>query len=922
MAEDERLREALLELQLLRKREAQSLEETRKLLECLEAYSGAATPGEALSSIFVSLRNAIGADVSLLCEIEETGALVVLASDDPTLTGNRLVPPFDLAERPRSLVDLSLLGPWDGDIEAARYRCLQAVPVLSNGAAYALLALKVHLPAFEKNSLRLVERLAGLALRAWQGSKIAGENKLLAAAIHGSSSGFAIADATVDERPLIYVNEAFEHISGYTSDEVLGENCRFLSAEADESEERVRLRHAVAENAPGQFLLRNRKKDGTLFWNELTLFPVENEAGQVVSLVATQNDVTPRIEAAAERDRTRAQMARALTATEDAYLVLEDGQIVAFANDATRDVFPAPGHDWAPGSTFSENWNAYIAGSHDLPGRVTALLARPDLNGLSDLPSGREIDLPDGRTVLVRASAMRDGGMVMSATDVTPMKAAQRLLAQRLAAIEAAEDGIAITDDTGRLTYLNGAASAMLGFRSPTQGLGRMWYAQYAGTERRDRQRAFAETLERVEDGRTKTHDVTATELESGAFVLQFRDITDRLAYETREAELKAGLQQLQRQEATAQLTAGIAHDFNNLLSAINGSATLIGLEEDLTEGLKSHVDRIATAGTQAARLVNRLLDVGAHNDEQGVFDLGSTLSDIPSLVEPSLPDNIALEMALGDEAIALKGNPGELGQVLVNLVLNARDAIGETGGRIAVSTEHIRSRSKERISVGELLSSQAYVRIDVTDTGVGIPADRLDTVFEPYFSTKGHKGTGLGLAMVSLQVQGIGGAVGIVSTADKGTTVSVYWPVAQLEAHQDLGAQSPKHDLTGQTVIVVDDDADVATVAAKYLEAQGAEVAISIDPRDALEALEEDPEAWSAVITDYDMPELTGGDLAERVKRTRPDIPVILMTALARRLTDPRINDGTIDAVLPKPTNLNHLSSLLSDYHRERTKG
>ncbi|MGR3513184.1 MAG: PAS domain-containing protein [Paracoccaceae bacterium] len=922
MAEDERLREALLELQLLRKREAQSLDETRKLLECLEAYSGAATPGQALSSIFVSLRNAIGADVSLLCEIEEAGGLVVLASDDPSLTGICFAPPFDLAERPRSLVDLSLLEPWEGDFDAKLYRCLQAVPVLSNGASYALLTLKENPPAFEKNSLRLVERLAGLALRAWQGSRIAGENKLLATAIHGSSSGFAIADATAAERPLIYVNEAFEQISGYTSDEVLGENCRFLSAEAEDSEERVRLRQAVAENTAGQFLLHNRKKDGTLFWNELTLFPVENEAGVVVSLVATQNDVSPRIEAAAERDRTRAQMARALTATEDAYLVLEDGQIVAFANDATRDVFPASEPDWAPGTTFSENWSAYIAGSEDLPGRITALLSQPDLRGLSDLPSGREIDLPDGRTVLVRASAMQDGGMVMSATDVTPMKAAQRLLAQRLAAIEAAEDGIAITDDTGRLTYLNGAASAMLGFRSSTQGLGKMWYTPYAGTERRGKQRAFKETLERVEDGWTKTHDVTATELESGGFVLQFRDITARLAFETREAELKAGLQQLQRQEATAQLTAGIAHDFNNLLSAINGSATLIGLEEELTDSLKSHVDRIATAGNQAARLVNRLLDVGTPSDEQGVFDLGSSLSDIPSLVGPSLPEDIALKMAPLGEAITLKGNPGELAQVVVNLVLNARDAIGNHNGQIAVSTVRVRSRSKERVSVGELLSSQPYVRIDVTDTGVGIPADRFETVFEPYFSTKGHKGTGLGLAMVALQVQGVGGAVGIASTEGQGTTISVYWPVAELEARDDPGAQSAAYDLSGQMIIVVDDDADVATVAAKYLEAQGAEVAVSIDPRDAIEAVEEDPEAWSAVITDYDMPEMTGGDLAERVKGTRPDIPVVLVTALARRLTDPRINDGTIDAVLPKPTNLNHLSSLLSDYHHRRNLG
>ena len=206
MAEDERLREALLELQLLRTREAQSLDETRKLVECLEAYSSAATPGAALSSIFISLRNTIGADVSLLGQIDKTGAFTVLASDARALTGQCLVPPFDLSARSRNIADLTMLGPWDGEFDASRYSALQAVPVMADGAPHAVLVFKVDKPPFEKNSLRLVERLAGLAMRAWQGSKIAGENKLLAAAIHGSSSGFAMADATSDERPLIYSN--------------------------------------------------------------------------------------------------------------------------------------------------------------------------------------------------------------------------------------------------------------------------------------------------------------------------------------------------------------------------------------------------------------------------------------------------------------------------------------------------------------------------------------------------------------------------------------------------------------------------------------------------------------------------------------------------------------------------------------------
>jgi PAS domain S-box-containing protein len=547
-------------------------------------------------------------------------------------------------------------------------------------------------------------------------------------------------------------------------------------------------------------------------------------------------------------------------------------------------------------------------------------VARPDLTALAKLPKGREIDLPDGRTVLIRASDLSDGGLVLSATDVTPMKSAQRLLSQRLAAIEAALDGIAVTDDAGRLTYLNGAASTMLGFSSPSVGLGKIWQNRYEDPETPERHGAFDAILERSDAGRSRTHEVTGTALDSGGTVIVIRDITERLALESREADLKAGIRQLHRQEATAQLTAGIAHDFNNLLSAINGSATLIGLEEELTDTLKAHVNRISTAGTQAARLVNRLLDIGANSEGQGTFDFGSTIADIPSLVEPSLPASIDLTVDRSDVGFALKGDPGSLSQVLVNLVLNARDAIGGASGSITLQIRRATRRSHERVRIGELNSSFTYVRIDVSDTGAGIEKSKLETVFEPYFSTKGRQGTGLGLAMVAIQVQAIGGAVEIDSTEGEGTTVSVYWPIATQEAAGEEAPETVQHDLAGQTIIVVDDDADVATVAARYLEAQGAEVAVCIDARDAVEAVEEEPEAWSAIVTDYDMPELNGGDVAERIKRARSDMPVILVTALARRLSDPRITDGTIDAVLAKPIDLNHLSSVLSEYHQRRS--
>ena len=156
----------------------------------------------------------------------------------------------------------------------------------------------------------------------------------MAATIAGSSSGFAIADATHASRPLVYVNRAFEQLSGYSAAEVRGQNCRFLSDEPPESEERMRLRQAVQSCEPGTFLVRNKRKSGELFWNELTLYPVYAPTGEPINLVATQSDVTERVLATAERDRVQDRMVRALTATEDAFLVLEHDGRVAFANAA------------------------------------------------------------------------------------------------------------------------------------------------------------------------------------------------------------------------------------------------------------------------------------------------------------------------------------------------------------------------------------------------------------------------------------------------------------------------------------------------------------------------------------------------------------------------------------------------------------
>lgn len=921
MAEDERLREALLELQILRDREADTLTETQSLLECVEAYSTASDAQAALQTIFALLGAKIDAEATLLAKGEDIYATIVADSQN-AFEAAQLTLPFDAFSRPRNLTWGGISGSWEGPFDINTYGGTLVIPVATKDGLYALMAFAPLGTTFTKSHMRLAQRLSGLAVRAYENGLVEAQNTLLAAIIQRSSSAFAISDATRDDAPLIYVNEAFERISGYAADEVLGQNCRFLNAEPRTSPIRRALREAVNDRTGGTFVLRNKRKSGEVFWSELSIFPVKNQQDDVQHLVATQTDVTERIAAEQERDRTRNVMEQALETTEDAFLFLDQDEHVVFANDATQEMYPAPDLNWQRGTAFADNWARYLAYSEDMPGRITSLLREPDMRALTKFPLGREIDLPDGRTVLLRVLLLDDGGLVLSSTDVTALKAAQRLLTQRLAAIEATHDGIAISDEGGRLVYLNSAAAHLLDYQRASRALGNKWQDRYDPLPEDGLAGDGTFIMTRTSAEGPRTHDITVTALETGGDVILFRDITDRLATEDREASLKADLQRLHRQQAMAQLTAGIAHDFNNLLSAINGSATLIGLGDDLPESIRAHVDRITNAGTQAARLVNKLLDVGAQAGQGGTFDLGASLSDLPGLVGPSLTDRISLTIATPHAGTLALGDPGELSQVLINLVLNGRDAIGPKAGAITITAERVQGRDAGDVDVGTLKSKSCYCQITVTDNGSGMDAATRARVFEPYFTTKGRKGTGLGLAMVSMQLQNLGGALRLRSTPGEGTAITLFWPMPQQSTVEPVGMAPAQHDLSGLTLIVVDDEPDVADVLAAYLEAAGAEVAICTDPRDAAEAVEDSPDAWSAVLTDYDMPHLNGGALVERIKTAAPQMPVFLITALARRLDDPRVTDGQVEEILAKPVDLEHLCRLLSGVRHTIEKG
>lgn len=926
MSQNENLREALLEIEVLREREHETLRETKALLEILRITTEGVEPLSALRSALSKSAEVLGAECVFIGRVDTQG-LLVETSTSPDLQNAQIEIDPDFLEKPRNILDASQVKKLEAWCKASPFpvRSLMISPLSGRtGRARVLVCLHSEPRQFSNKKLDLLKRLIQLTSQALRTLELSSQNALLAAVIDGSSSGFAIADAMQEDLPLVFVNRAFEDLTGYASREVVGQNCRFLSAEPEGSPERARLRHAVKERRPGRFLLRNVKKNGELFWNDLSLFPVYNEHGELSHLVATQTDATERVLAEEDTRTARARLRDVLDHTNDAFLMVLSNGTVAFSNEGTRDMFNAGTTQWRPGSAFNENWLEYVAGLPKSLGKLAPELEKPDLEALCDQTQGIRSNLPDGRQVMFRAQKTDDDAIVVSATETTAIRNTERLLRQRAAAVENANNGIGILDEDGRITYANGALGTLLGYDSDAQALGRKWRSHYLTPERAEQFRAefgLAENAEilqrRASNGRSEFHEITLTAVDKVGDVLVVRDISSAIRNRNRLTELNNQIEEARRHEAISSLAAGLAHDFNNVLSAIGGSATLIATDPEAGEEVKSHAERISKAGAMAARLVNRMLDLGSTDDDASIFDLRAVLGEVRALAEVNLSSDTHFIVTSGEEALSIRAAISDISLVILNLVINASDALHGNKGEIELAVDRYAPEGRPEPLAGKIVSEKEYASIVVRDTGEGIPEDVLPRILQSFFTTKGSRGTGAGLAMVAAIVKRLDGAIFVDSAVGKGTRVEVVLPLMSATL-PDVDSDATPTDLSGKAILVLDDQLDVANVTAAFLNSCGAEVSVLDDPTLAVETVLEDPTDWAALITDYDMPVMSGGDVVEAIGREAADFPIYVVTALARRLSDPRINTTTVRGVFAKPVNLGHLARALAEVDKD----
>ncbi len=716
-----------------------------------------------------------------------------------------------------------------------------------------------------------------------------------------------VADVRRDR--MLDVNEAALAHYGYDRAEFL----RLGPSKIRPPEDRERFRsHVEEERSRRQAEVRPRgllrhgvwrhvRKDGSVILVEPVTQDVEFEGRRAVMVLV--NDVTDR-HAVEEALRVTGQTLEAVVDASPLALVLLDAEgRVQLWNAAAERMF-----GWAAEEVLGERSPLLDADATpdyerirsrvrkgEKLARVTVRRRRRDGSWLDLSLATAAVPSPDGGEPWML-------GVFTDITDQLAMEGALRSSEARYRELmEQASDGIFVLDDGGVLLATNGTACEMLDHH-PEALAGMDVRRLVAPESMEERPLRFPElragkttVTERTllrRDGSRLPVEISAKMMSDGRIHAIVRDITERL-------RLEAELRQSQKMEAVGRLAGGIAHDFNNILTAITGYTQLIAEAVEPGSAAEEDLAQVVRSAERAERLTRQLLAFSRKQVVQPeVLDLNAVIRDMGKLVRRLIGEDITLETHLDPSTGRIRLDPSELEQVLMNLVVNARDAM-PGGGRLVIRTRETMLGEHASDCVLPVRAGR-HVTISVADTGVGMDESTADSIFEPFFTTKAPgKGTGLGLSTVYGIVKQAGGTIAVRSMPGGGATFSIHLPAVDADARAQRPAPADDPAAGTETILVVEDEDAVRALACRILRRHGYTVAEATDAVSALKV------ARSAdidlLLTDVIMPGANGGELAARLRKDRPGVPVLYMSGyMADEIG--RAGVGTDGAFIQKP--------------------
>ncbi|HYL35590.1 MAG TPA: ATP-binding protein, partial [Bryobacteraceae bacterium] len=398
-------------------------------------------------------------------------------------------------------------------------------------------------------------------------------------------------------------------------------------------------------------------------------------------------------------------------------------------------------------------------------------------------------------------------------------------------------------------------------------------------------------------------------EFDPSGKLLRFRGVARDV---TKQRELSEQLERAQKMEAIGQLAGGIAHDFNNLLMVIRGNMELVREKAAGNPGSERTISAVLQAADRAAAITRQLLAFSRRQVLQPkIVELGSIVSETAGLLRRVIGPAIQLELQMPADPLYARVDASQLDQVVVNLVINARDAMPE-GGRVTLRVDRAaaESESVRRVRFPQMPEAD-YVRLTVSDTGTGMDAATQAHIFEPFFTTKElGKGTGLGLATVYGIVKQSDGWIWVDSEPGKGASFEVYLPEVAAPQQAEAPPRARSSELRGtETLVVVDDEEDILELATGYLSSLGYQVIAASSGDQALEKIGAHAGPIDALITDAQMPGTPGLRLAQTVRATRPDIKVLYISGYAEDSGIPGRLPRADEDFLQKPFELSELA-------------
>ncbi len=704
-----------------------------------------------------------------------------------------------------------------------------------------------------------------------------------------------------------FFNDSVCRLFGYSRDEVMGMNDRQYT-DHDHAKQLYRAFNKVyrtGEPTKG-FDWEIIRKDGTKRYIQASVSLIKNPSGQPTGFRGIVRDITERKQAEEALAESEEKFRAMTAAAADAITVMDNQGRIAYWNPAAERMF-----GYLPQEAIGKELHSVLA-----PRRYHEAFKKgfenfretgqgPAINAILEFIATRN----DGTEfpIEVSTSAIKLKGQwhaVGIIRDITERKRAEEALRESQQLLKktfvSLHDAVFIIDaETVKIMDCNPAASEMFGYAreemvgQPTlflhvdsKALQEFRTYMYASVE----EKGFLYLPEfrmKRKDGEffSTEHSVIPLEDDQGkriGWVSVVRDITERKRAEKKMAELQEQLRHSQRMEAVGRLGGGIAHDFNNLLTIIKGYAQLSLLDLKESDPLCGNIQEIQKAAQRATDLTRQLLAFSRRQIlDLKVLDLNSLLKDLNKMLRRIIGEDVELVTLLPVDLGRVKIDPGQIEQVIFNLAVNARDAM-PFGGKLLIETTNV-ELDKEYANAHIGVVPGCYVKLSVSDTGIGMSQEVREKVFEPFFTTKDKgKGTGLGLSTVYGIVKQSGGNIWVYSEPGHGTTFKIYLPRVEEELDTIHGRDETDDSLPrgNETVLLAEDEQEVRLLAHRLLSQQGYRVLEATNGEEALRVAQDYAgEKIHLLLTDVVMPQMGGKELADQLKILRPDVKVLYVS-------------------------------------------